>query len=102
MAVKAADLNGAIEGASRSVLFKALSSSERVREWLGSGVLLGSKDAADILGVDRPRVWRMEEKGRIKRVGEIAASPLFLREDVERLAGELEAERAERSARAAA
>lgn len=99
MAVRAAELAAAVEGAQRPTLYKVLGDSKRVREWLGSGVLLGSKDAADIIGVDRPRMWRMEEKGRIKRVAEIAAGPLFLRSDVERLRDELGAERAARSAR---
>lgn len=65
-----------------------------VRTWLGgqdpqdpgAGALLTSKEAGEILDVERQRLWRWEKGGKIARVATNGAGPLFMRVDVEELA----------------
>jgi hypothetical protein len=97
----AADIAEALRAARKRDLNRFLESDPRVREWLGSGVLLSTKEAADLLEVERARVWRWTQAGRITAVAHTAASPLYLRCDVERLKREND-DRAARKAAAQA
>ena len=112
----------ALEGLRKRDLISFLESDPRVREWLagpdrdlhgdgevtpgamiaGNGALLTSKEAAGELGVERSRIWRWENAGRIARAQSTNATPLYMRADVMKLKAELdEAERAKREAEAA-
>jgi hypothetical protein len=62
-----------------------------VREWLsggdpqaiGSGAVLTTKEAGELVGVERQRLWRWEKQDKIRRVATTSHGPLFLRTDVE-------------------
>lgn len=83
----------ALEGLKRRDLIAFLESDPRVREWLAGddpdaadgGALLGTKAAAELLGVERNRLWRWEKSGRIRRVATTSATPLYLRVELEAL-----------------
>lgn len=61
--------------------------------------VVGVKAAAEILGVNKPRVGVLREQGRISPLVVADNGPLYRRSDVEKLAKALEAERAERLAK---
>jgi hypothetical protein len=89
----------ALAGLKRRDLIRFLETDRRVREWLASGALMSTQEVAEYVGVERPRIWRWEKAGRIERVAETGATPLFLRVDVEPLREEhqkLQADRADR------
>jgi hypothetical protein len=62
-----------------------------VRNWLsggdpqavGAGAVLTSKEAGELVFVERQRLWRWEKQGKIARVATTSHGPLFLRVDVE-------------------
>lgn len=59
--------------------------------------LVGTMEAAELLGVAKTRISRFRERGRMPDpIVELAAGPVFLRSEVSRFAGELEAERRSR------
>jgi hypothetical protein len=64
-------------------LEKLLESDERVRTWLGSGALLSTKQAAEFMGVERTRVWRYEEAGKIRSVADLGATKVYLKPELE-------------------
>jgi predicted DNA-binding transcriptional regulator AlpA len=86
-------------------LVRFLETDPRVRAWLAggdplaeaAGALISTKDAAELLGVERPRIWRWEKAGRLERVSTTRATPLFFRHEVEQLKRELDAERERRA-----
>lgn len=69
--------------------------SERARVPL----LLGTMEAAEVLGVAKTRISRFREYGRMPEpVVELGSGPVFLRSEVEAFAVELREERARREA----
>lgn len=61
--------------------------------------LVGLMDAAQMLGVPKPRVYRLEEQGRMPEpVAKLSSGPVYLRSEVQALADQLHEERAERLA----
>jgi hypothetical protein len=102
---KLSNLNGA-------KLVEFLEGDERVRDWLAGpraedgslvadgGALLGTKAAAEFLGVERQRLWRWERAGRIKPVSKTGATPLYARADLLPIKAELDAEREAEAAEA--
>lgn len=63
---------------------------------------VGVAEAAEVLGLPKPRIYRLQEQGRMPEpVLELQSGPLFLRAEVEALAAELNTERAERERRRA-
>lgn len=62
--------------------------------------LLGVTEAAEILGVRKPHLYRLRDQGRLPEpVITLMAGQIFLRSDIEVLAAELADERANRGAR---
>lgn len=74
----------ALAGLRKRDLRKFLESDKRVREWLGEQ-LLGTKQAAEVLGVERARIWRWEQRGKLTPVRDAGATKIYLRADLERL-----------------
>jgi excisionase family DNA binding protein len=74
----------ALAGLRKRDLHRFLESDKRVRAWLGEQ-LLGTKQAAEVLGVERSRIWRWEQQGKIEAVRDAGATKLYLRSDLERL-----------------
>lgn len=78
----ATDALTALKGLRKRDLIRFLESDPRVREWLAEQ-LLSTKEAAAVLGVERPRLWRWEKAGRLVPIGRTGATPIYLRCDVE-------------------
>jgi hypothetical protein len=105
----------ALEGLRKRDLIAFLERDERVREWLAGpernddghpvpdgGALLGTKAAAEFLGVERNRLWRWEKSGRLTRALTTSATPLYLRAELEALRAELDEQARARAEREAA
>jgi excisionase family DNA binding protein len=88
---KSADVSKMLSGVGKRELVKFLQEDPRVRDWLGSGVLMSTSEAAELLEVERGRVWRWVNMDRIQSVAITGATPLFLRADVLALKRELAA-----------
>lgn len=59
--------------------------------------LLGVTEAAEILGVRKPHLYRLRDQGRLPEpVMTLMAGQIFLEEDIRKLAAELAAERSAR------
>ncbi len=76
------DIANALVGTRKRDLIAWLESDPRVRDWLGNGALLGTKEAAEYVGVERVRMWRWEQTGKITPVVKLSATPLFLKADL--------------------
>lgn len=64
--------------------------------------LVGVAEAADLLGVRKPRIYRLADQGRMPEpLVELAGGPVYLREEVSALAATLQEEREGREARRA-
>jgi len=72
----------ALTGLRKRDLHRFLESDPRVREWLAEQ-LLSTKEAAEVIGVERPRIWRWEKAHRLSRVATTGATPVYLRVDCE-------------------
>lgn len=60
----------------------------------GPGELVGSVEAAEILGVERTRIARYQREGKMPpKVAQLRSGPVFLRKDVEQMAEERKARR---------
>ena len=63
-----------------------------------AGELVGAKEAAEILGVERTRIARYQREGKMPpKVEQLGSGPVFLRKEVEKMAKDRNARRAERA-----
>lgn len=61
--------------------------------------LVGTREAAEMLGVERTRIGRWMRAGRLPEpLARLHATPVWLRKDIEKLATDVHAQRAERQA----
>lgn len=77
-----------LKGVRKRDLRAFLDTDKRVREWLASGAVLSTKQAAEELGVERTRLWKWEQAGKVTRVYDAGATPLYMRYDLEQLVRE--------------
>jgi hypothetical protein len=75
----------AFQGIRKRDLIRALETDPRVREWLRDGAMMGVKQAAEFCGVERSRIWRWQQQGKIVPLFDSGATEVYMRADLERL-----------------
>lgn len=98
----AATKRSPFQGIRKRDLHRALNTDERVREWLASGAVVGVKQAAELLGVERGRIWRWKKDGKITPLFDAGATELYMRADLEQLLRDDPPQRRHRRANGAA
>lgn len=95
----------AIEDSRRRKLNREMAAKNIIRSVSGYladsyPTLVGVGEAAEMLGLPKPRIARLREQGRMPEpIQELAAGPVWLRSEVKLLAEELAEERRTREAR---
>lgn len=90
-----------LKGVRKRDLLRWLQTDKRVREWIAGGALVSTKQAAEVLGVERSRIWRWEKAGKLHKAYDAGATPLYWRHELEALLAD-DATAPQRRSRAAA